>query len=60
MKAYLKNGQKIKVTQKMANEIAEMKLKQIEDPDAEDFFITRNILGNLFSFIHINEIIAIR
>ena len=60
MKAYLKNGKTIRISQKAANEIAEMKKKE-SNPDGEQILTGKNkFSGNLFFLIDVEEVIAIR
>ena len=59
MKAYLKNGRTVKITQKMANEIVEMKIAQSTKGD--NTIVTRSVYSNnVFAYLDIDEIIAIR
>lgn len=62
MKAYLKNGNTVRITQQMANDIAEMKIQQSKDPkNATNFLVSRNIISkNVFAFIDIDEVVAVR
>jgi len=56
MKVYLKNGQTVKINQKIANEIVEMKIK-----GDSNTIVTRNIISNnVFAYLDVDEIIAIR
>ena len=56
MKAYLKNGQTVKINQKIANEIVDMKIK-----GNSNTIVTRNVFSdNVFAYLDVDEIIAIR
>lgn len=60
MKAYLKNGRTIKISQKAANEIASMKIKET-NPEGNVILTSKNkISKNLNFLIDIEEVIAIR
>ena len=61
MRAYLKNGRTVKITQKIANDIVNMKIEQGKNPGSENTLVSRNIISNnVFAYLDIDEIIAIR
>ncbi len=61
MRAYLKNGRIVKITQKIANDIVNMKIEQGKNPGSENTLVSRNIISNnVFAYLDIDEIIAIR
>lgn len=61
MRVYLKNGQKMRISQSMANEITEMKIEQANNPKtAQNLLVRRHMLSkNIYSIIDIDEVIAI-
>ena len=53
---YLKNGQTVKITQKLANDIVDMKLK-----GDTNTIVSRNIISkNVFAYLDVDDVIAIR
>ncbi len=62
MKAYLRNGQRVQITQQVANDIAEMKIEQSKNLiTATNFLVSRNTInGNVVSFFQIDEVVAVR
>jgi len=61
MRVYLKNGRTVKITQKIANDIVNMKIEQGKTPGSENTLVSRNIISNnVFAYLDIDEIIAIR
>jgi len=58
MRVYLKNGRRVKVTQKQANQLAEMIVNQ--KPTERGILVSRKVLGNdVHSMFDIDEIVAI-
>ena len=54
MRAYLKNGRIVKITQKIANDIVNMKIEQGKNPGSENTLVSRNIISNnVFAYLYI-------
>ena len=60
MKAYLKNGKTIRISQEAANKIAEMKVKET-NPEGNQILTAKKAFNkNLMFLIDVEEVIAIR